>query len=138
MIYGHVCAKLIYVRIFRGTKHMSKRTWLAQGSWAGITLVIWLISFIIAESIPDFNDLLSLISSLFAAWFTYGLSGIFWLFLNYGKCFSSPRKIALTCVNWGLIAMGVCIMGAGLYASGKAIHDNSNSGSWSCVDNSKG
>lgn len=138
VIYGHVAAKLIYVRIFRGTKHMSTRTWLAQGSWMGITLVIWVIAFIIAESIPDFNDLLALISSLFASWFTYGLSGVFWLFLNYGKWFSSPRKTALTCLNWGLFGIGLCIMGAGLYSSGKAIHDESGSSSWSCADNSSG
>lgn len=53
---------------------MSKRTWLAVGSWVGITLTLWVIAWVIAESIPVFNDLLSLISSLFASWFTYGLS----------------------------------------------------------------
>lgn len=68
VIYGHVAAKYIYVRMFRGTKHMSKRTWLSVGSWAGITLILWVIAWIIAESIPVFNDLLALISSLFAAW----------------------------------------------------------------------
>ena len=30
---------------------------------------------LIVRSIPVFNDLLSLASALFAAWFTYGLSG---------------------------------------------------------------
>jgi hypothetical protein len=74
VIYAHVAAKYIYVRIFRGTKHMSKRTWLSVGSWVGIVLVLWVIAWIIAESIPVFNDLLSLISALFASWFTYGLS----------------------------------------------------------------
>jgi hypothetical protein len=68
VIYGHVAAKYVYVRIFRGTEHMSKRTWLAIGSWAGITFTFWLIAWIIAESIPNFNNLLSLISALFASW----------------------------------------------------------------------
>ena len=75
VIYCHVAAKYIYVRIFRGTKHMSKRTWLSVGSWIGIISILWILGWIIAESIPVFNDLLSLISSLFASWFTYGLSG---------------------------------------------------------------
>lgn len=114
---------------------MSQRTWFAQGSWMGITLVIWVIAFIIAESIPDFNDLLALISSLFASWFTYGLAGVFWLFLNYGQWFSTPRKAALAVLNWAIFAMGAFIMGAGLYASGKAIHDSSGKSSWSCADN---
>ena len=55
VIYGHVAAKYIYVRIFRGTRHMGSRTWLAIGSWAGITLTLWVVAWIIAESIPNFN-----------------------------------------------------------------------------------
>lgn len=47
---------------------MGTRTWLAVGTWIAITLTMWTIAWIIAESIPVFNDLLALISSLFAAW----------------------------------------------------------------------
>lgn len=121
VIYGHVASKYIYVRLFRGTKHMSQRTWLAVGSWMAITGVFWFIAFVIAESIPNFNDLLSLISSLFASWFTYGLSGVFWLFLNKGKWGASKKNMALTAVNWGLVLLGLAIMVMGLYASGKAV-----------------
>ena len=132
VIYGHVAAKYIYVRIFRGTKHMGKRTLLSVGSWAGITLILWVIAWIIAESIPDFNDLLALISSLFAAWFTYGISGIFWLFLNWGGYTRNWKKMSLTAVNIGLVLMGFGICGMGLYASGYAIHNESTGSSWSC------
>jgi Na+-driven multidrug efflux pump len=69
VINAHVAAKFVYVRMFRGTKHMSKRTWLSLGSWILITLILWVVAWIIAESIPVFNDLLALISSLFASWY---------------------------------------------------------------------
>jgi len=85
VIYGHVTAKLVYVRLFRGTPHMSTNTLLGFGSWVAITGIFWLLAFIIAESMPNFKSLLALISSLFASWFTYGLSGVFWLFLNKGR-----------------------------------------------------
>jgi amino acid permease len=49
VIYGHIASKYVYVRIFRGTKHMGKRTLLATGSWALITLTLWIIAWIIAE-----------------------------------------------------------------------------------------
>lgn len=137
VIYGHVAAKYIYVRIFRGTRHMSSRTWLAVGSWAGITLIIWVIAFIIAESIPDFNDLLALISSLFAAWFTYGLSGIFWFFLNKGQYTANWKQSALMAVNTGLILIGAVLCGVGLYASGYAIHAGSGGKSWTCASNAQ-
>jgi hypothetical protein len=69
VINAHVAAKFVYVRMFRGTKHMSKRTWLSLGSWILITLILWVVAWIIAESIPVFNDLLGLISALFASWY---------------------------------------------------------------------
>jgi len=137
VIYGHVASKYIYVRIFRGTKHMSKRTFLAVGSWMAITLTLWVIAWIIAESIPNFNDLLALISSLFAAWFTYGISGIFWLFLNYGQYTKNWRKICLTVANIGLFAMGAGICGMGLYASGYSIANEPGGSSWTCKSNAQ-
>ncbi|KAK0650126.1 N amino acid transport system protein [Lasiodiplodia hormozganensis] len=146
VIYGHVAAKYIYVRAFKGSKHMHSRTWIGFGGWALITLVIWVIAWIIAESIPNFNTLLGLISSIFASWFTYGLSGIFWLFINWGGSgkkgmggwFAGGKKSALAVLNLTIVAIGAAVMGLGLYASGKAIHEESGSGSWSCADNSSG
>lgn len=132
VIYGHVAAKYIYVRIFRGTRHMGSRSWLATGSWAGITLTLWVIAWIIAESIPDFNSLLGLISALFASWFTYGMSGIFWLYLNRGHYTANWKKMSLTALNICIFCIGAAICGIGLYASGKSIHDSTTGASWSC------
>ena len=113
VIYGHVAAKYIYVRLYRGTDRMSKRTWSSFGVWALIVLILWTVAWIIAEAIPVFNDLLSLISALFASWFTYGLSGVFWLFLNWGRYRESRRKRVLTGVNVGLFLMGAVIVSFG-------------------------
>lgn len=63
VINGHVAAKYIYVRLFRGTDRMHNRSFVSVGSWVGITLVLWIIAWIIAEAIPVFNNLLSLIVS---------------------------------------------------------------------------
>ena len=89
---------------------MSKRTWSSFGVWALIVLMLWTVAWIIAEAIPVFNDLLSLISALFASWFTYGLSGVFWLFMNRGRYMESWRKMLLTGVNVGLFLMGALIV----------------------------
>lgn len=111
---------------------MGSRTWLATGSWAAITGTLWLVAWIIAESIPDFNNLLGLISALFASWFTYGLSGVFWLYLNWGDYTKNWQKMSLTAVNIVIFGMGAAICGIGLYASGKAIHESRSGESWSC------
>ncbi|GME48002.1 Chaperonin TCP-1 conserved site [Neofusicoccum parvum] len=144
VIYGHVAAKYVYVRAFKGSRHMHARTWVGAGGWAGITLAIWVVAWAIAESIPNFNTLLGLISSIFASWFTYGLSGVFWLFINWGGSgrrgvrgwFAGGKKSALAVLNLAIVTAGAAIMGLGLYASGKAIHEQSGSGSWTCADNS--
>ncbi|XHG02506.1 hypothetical protein AWENTII_005856 [Aspergillus wentii] len=132
VINGHIAFKYVYIRIFRGTDRMHKRDWLAVSSWIGIGLGLWILAWIIAEAIPIFSNLLSLITALFASWFTYGLSGIFWLYMNKGIWFSSPRKVVLTLLNVCIVGIGGCLCGLGLYVSGKAIHDNPSSASFSC------
>lgn len=94
------------------------------------------LNILMILSIPDFNDLLALISSLFASWFTYGISGIFWLFMNKGRYFSSPIKIFLTMVNIGLFLLGLSICGIGLYSSGYSIKISDSKNSWACQSSS--
>ncbi|KAJ5421502.1 Amino acid transporter transmembrane [Penicillium cf. griseofulvum] len=135
VINGHIAFKYVYLRIFQGTDRMHKRDWIATGSWIGIALTLWILAWIISSAIPVFSNLLSLITALFASWFTYGLSGIFWLFMNKGKWFSSPRKIALTLLNVIVISVGAALCGLGLWVSGKSLHDNPSSASFSCANN---
>ncbi|KAH0273784.1 amino acid transporter, partial [Aureobasidium melanogenum] len=137
VIYGHVAAKYIFVRCFRGTKHMTKRTKTSTLAWTGITLTIWVIAWVIAESIPNFNDLLSLISALFASHFTYTLSGVFGLFLNYGHWFDNWKQITQFIANRGVIAIGATVCVAGLYSSGTAIAADGGNGSWTCKSNAQ-
>jgi hypothetical protein len=49
--------------MFRGSDNMHNRSFLSIGSWVAICLGVWVISWVVAESIPVFNDLLSLIVS---------------------------------------------------------------------------
>ncbi|GLI78233.1 hypothetical protein PoHVEF18_006542 [Penicillium ochrochloron] len=58
VVLGHVACKYIYVRIFRGSDKMHNRSLLSIGSWVAICIGVWIISWVVAESIPVFNDLL--------------------------------------------------------------------------------
>ncbi|PLB49835.1 amino acid transporter [Aspergillus steynii IBT 23096] len=135
VVSGHIVCKCIYVRIFRNSDRMHKKDLVATGSWVLITLIAWVIAWIIAEAIPVFSDLLSLVASLFASWFTFGVNGVFWLFLNKGRYFSTPTKAFLTIANLIIIGIAGCVCGLGLYVSGKALHDNPSSASFSCANN---
>ncbi|KAL4865084.1 hypothetical protein BDV12DRAFT_175146 [Aspergillus spectabilis] len=135
VVNGHVASKYVYVRIFRKTDRMHKKDLVAVGSWMGIGLALWVIAWVIASAIPVFNNLLSLIASLFASWFTYGFSGMFWLYLNKDRLFATPMKTFLTVVNFGMIAVAACICGLGLYVSGRALNEDSSKASFSCANN---
>ncbi|CRG83253.1 N amino acid transport system protein [Talaromyces islandicus] len=118
VINGHIAAKSIYLRIFAGTDRIHKRDWTAVLSWIGIMLLLWIIAWIIAESIPIFGDLLGLIASLFLSWFTFGLPSAFWFYMNKGLWFTSARKIFLSCVNMSSLVIGCTVCILGLYSSG--------------------
>lgn len=132
VVNGHIGLKYIYFRLTAKSDLMHQRNWKSVGLWLGLGVSCWVVAWIIAEAIPVFQDLNGLISALFASWFSYGLSGVYWLHLNAGQWFASPRKIALTVLNMSIVLFGAALCGLGLYASGTAIHNDTGSASFSC------
>ena len=74
VLYASLSARFVFFRIFEGTRHKGSHTVVGWASWAGILALTWILAFIIAEVIPFFSDLLSLMSSLFDSFFGF----IFW------------------------------------------------------------
>ncbi|KAL9122868.1 MAG: hypothetical protein Q9187_000579 [Circinaria calcarea] len=74
VLYASVSARFVFFRLFDGTRHKGSHTVIGWASWAGILAGTWIVAFIIAEVIPFFSDLLSLMSSLFDSFFGF----IFW------------------------------------------------------------
>ncbi|KAJ5721001.1 uncharacterized protein N7483_008935, partial [Penicillium malachiteum] len=109
IVVGHVACKYVYVRILRGSSHMHRNSFVGIGTWVGIGGALWVIAWVIAESIPGFNDLLSLISALFGSILSFALPAIFWLYMNRGKYFSTVSKTCLTVINILIFAIG-CFM----------------------------
>ena len=59
VINGHVAAKYIYVRMYRGTNIMAQKNLKSYGSWALIVLGLWTLAWIIAEAVCCLPDDLS-------------------------------------------------------------------------------
>lgn len=137
VIYGHVASSYIFSRLFRNTKHMVRRTKLSNFAWFGITFSTWAISMVIAESIPIFNNLLGLICALFASWFSYGLPGIFWLWMHHGNWFKDWKQTCRFVSNVLLFLTGLLICVVGLWASIEAIATDSTTQPWTCASNAK-
>lgn len=60
-----VCHLTLYFLSHRNSHHCHSNTLIGWATWAGIVGSTWILAFIIAEVIPFFSDMLSLMSSLF-------------------------------------------------------------------------
>nr|OQN98326.1 hypothetical protein B0A51_18745 [Rachicladosporium sp. CCFEE 5018] len=145
VLYASVSARFLFFRFFGGTKHMTSHTVVGWAGWAGILAVTWVCAFIIAEVIPFFADLLSLMSSLFDSFFGFIFWGVAYLRMrraDYGEGFVTSRgakSITGAVFNVILILIGLLFLTAGTYASVQSIIDGYNSasfgGPFSCASN---
>ncbi|KAL8376864.1 hypothetical protein RB595_007816 [Gaeumannomyces hyphopodioides] len=145
VLYASVSARFIFFRIFENSRHKNEHTLIGWASWAGILGATWLLAFIIAEVIPFFSDLLSLMSSLFDSFFGF----IFWG-VAYFRMRSVDGKVtlikdrsltgyALFGLNVFIILVGVFFLTVGTYATVQSIIDSFHSGTvgtvFTCASN---
>ena len=127
VLYASVSARFIFIRLFQDSAHLGAHTWTGWLTWGGILLLLWAIAFVIAESIPFFSDLLSLMSSLFDCWFGYVFWGVAYLQLRqqefgqgWWKSLNAWGYVKLA-INIGMIVIGLYILGPGTYATVESI-----------------
>ena len=149
-LYSHTSAKLVFVRIFRKSRHLHEHTVLGWAAWTVLIVIangaaFVLVSFtqatkfhvclqkcfVKAVGVPIFNYLVGIAASLFAAWFTYGIAGIFWLHDSWHDedgPHAWRRHWFLFLINTATVAAGAFICLAGTYVSIKSIVDAYNTG----------
>lgn len=123
VLYASVSARFVFFRLFEGTRHKSNHTVLGWSAWGGILAALWVFAFIIAEVIPFFSELLSLMSSLFDSFFGWIFWGTAYLRMrrvDYGPKFYSVRGIRGWFgffLNVFIILVGIFFLTAGTYVS---------------------
>ena len=123
VLYASVSARFVFFRLFEGTRHKTTHTVVGWVSWAAILAATWVLAFIIAEVIPFFADLLSLMSSLFDSFFGWIFWGVAYLRMrraDLGPGFYRKRGIRGWVgffVNIFIITVGVFFLGVGTYVS---------------------
>jgi sulfite exporter TauE/SafE len=145
VLYASVTARFVFFNVFKGSKHMSSHTVKGWASWAGILAITWVFAFIIAEVIPFFSDLLSLMSSLFDSFFGFIFWGVAYIRMreaDYGPNFWRTRGIRGFLgfvLNVLCILIGLLFLSAGTYASVQSIIDGYETagfgGPFSCASN---
>ncbi|KAM0323884.1 hypothetical protein ACHAQA_008465 [Verticillium albo-atrum] len=145
VLYAAVSSRFIFFRVFENNKrHVNEHTLVGWASWAGILLATWVAAFIIAEVIPIFTSLLSLMSSLFDSFFGFIFWGVAFFRMRsvdraagYGR----PSKLgdaASVALNLFIILVGVVFLTVGTYASVEGILDEFRAGAkgvFSCASN---
>lgn len=133
-IFGHINSKWIFQKTCAFLPQLDPHSSKAGILWFACVLATWVTAWIIAQSIPHFNSLLGLISSIFVSFFDLALSS--WLFLhlswNVKALFCTAKGVALSLLNLFILVVALALFGLGAYGSGKQIHDVTGAHVWSC------
>lgn len=121
VIYANVTAKFIYIWVLGKSRHTHSHTVTGWGVWGAIMVGIYLVGFIFSEVIPSMGDFLSLLSAAFDSFFGFIYFAIAYWQLNRGSLFSGLGKSINTAFNIFIFAVGLFVLGPGLYAAVEAI-----------------
>ncbi|GKU08003.1 n amino acid transport system protein [Fusarium langsethiae] len=143
-LYTHVPAKYAFVRILRGSKHLSANTFTHWAVWLSCTFGMAIIAYVIASGIPVFGGLVSLVGALLGTLQCMQLFGCLWLYDHWaeGKDKSQRTTRWTMMVGWCgfVIILGTFLMIGGTYGAIEGIIDSykisGGSAAWSCADNS--
>ncbi|SGY39804.1 BQ5605_C003g02279 [Microbotryum silenes-dioicae] len=119
VIYLHLSAKYIFVRLLRGGPHLVSNSAIHWITWLSLVLGCVTFAFFIAEAIPVFSGLIDLVGSLFGTMMTLSIMGVMWLYDHLEERHSNTtwRYRALVAWNIWMIAGGAFLMVAGTYGS---------------------
>ncbi|KAK1922093.1 transmembrane amino acid transporter protein-domain-containing protein [Papiliotrema laurentii] len=143
VLITHFPAKLLFVRLLRGSRHLTSNNAVHWATWLGSVASITIVSYIIASAVPIFGGLVSLIGALFVPLMSYQPMGGMWLYDNW-KYRTSRGKTFKWRWDFGwsvfVIVFGTFIMVAGTYGAIKDIiisyKESGGTLAWSCADNS--
>jgi hypothetical protein len=146
LFYGHAGIKYLYVFVMKDLLDVPEQTTLNNAKtwtiWIGLGTGFWTLVFVLANAIPNFNNIIGVSSALLVSWFSFGLPGIFWLHLNWQNQFKDWKMAVKSGLNWLLVLSGAFLNVAGMYAAIASLIELFNSPTttihhpFSCADNS--
>ncbi|KAJ5683528.1 hypothetical protein N7462_006693 [Penicillium macrosclerotiorum] len=112
-----VLGRLIHGRIFKNSTIRFVNTKMGWVTWLALIAALTILEFVVAEVIPFFDDLLSVISSLFVSGFTFYFPAIMWfMWIRKGSWFTA-KNICMSVINGIILAIGLVVLVAGTYSS---------------------
>ena len=120
-IYANVTGKLVYTHVLGASHHAHSHTVVGWAVWALVVVGIWVLGFIFAEVVPNMGDFLSLLSAAFDSFFGFIYFAVAYGHLHRGRWWAGPWRTLMTVVHGFVLAVGLFILGPGLYAAVTAI-----------------
>lgn len=118
VIAALVAAKQLYRHLWRRHSHvMREKSLRARASWFAVLAALYLLAWLMAESVPVFQQLLGVIGALFGTWFALGFPALFWFWMWWrgeaggsgsGKAPEAIRRRSWR--TWGLVALNAVIV----------------------------
>jgi len=116
-INGTVVARYIHGRMYKNSVVRfinTKKGWI---TWLALIAVITIVAWVIAEAIPFFSDLLSIMSALFISGFTFYFPAMMWFMLIKKGKWYEKHNLFLSIVNAIIFMIGMVVLVAGTYAA---------------------
>jgi hypothetical protein len=145
----NVGAKYLYVSLLRNSPLLTSNGWKSHGIWIALVSLMWIVGFIVSQLVPFFNQLLTIISSIFSVWLSYGYSGIIWgwdqaPFLRRWVGDEGERKMtnkkwflgtcgAIAVSDWPPRCLAVWLAGSRMYVLMERSYSPSRSLLWVCT-----
>lgn len=140
ILWVHIPAKFILVRILRGSHHLAANTPTHWATWFTCTFACTTIAYIIGSAIPILSSIISLVGALIAPLLCIIPFGFMWFHDNTrGRTWQSLPTLTKAHAVWAsfVILVGLFITVGGTYgAVVTIINQPGGGGPWSCADNS--
>ncbi|KAH8895649.1 putative amino acid transporter [Thozetella sp. PMI_491] len=112
-----VLARYIHGRIFKDSIIRFINTTKGWLTWLATLMAITVVAWVIAEAIPIFSDLLSIMASLFISGFTFYFPAMMWFMLIKEGKWNARENILISLLNGLIFVIGLVLLVGGLYAS---------------------
>lgn len=140
MICVHVPAKTVFVRILRGTRHLTENTPTHWIVWIACTVSCGFVGWLLAVAIPFYTSLVSLIGSMGFGPLGVVLPPLLWFSIHPGYRTGTWKEQGLWWAHVAMLLLGLLLSIGGTYANISNIADQFRAGkvgtAFSCADNS--
>ncbi|SCZ96028.1 BZ3500_MvSof-1268-A1-R1_Chr8-1g09955 [Microbotryum saponariae] len=119
IIYLHLAAKYIFVRVLRGGPHLTTNSVKHWVTWISSVTACLVVAFFVAQAVSVSEHLVGFVGALFGSLMSINIMGMMWLYDNLHRrhCEQTWRFRGLVAWNIFMIVGGLFICIAGTYGS---------------------